>query len=128
MTEGELRQIITGCEADRVEFTTSTSDVDKWSQAVCAFANDLPNHREPGYLLLGVADDGRIAGIEVQDELLTRLGNLRGNGQIQPLPSLTIEKVSTSDGDVAAGALSRPRLRPIGSEKRFRDATGREDP
>lgn len=30
-----------------------------------AFANDLPNHNQPGYLFLSVMDDGTISGINV---------------------------------------------------------------
>jgi ATP-dependent DNA helicase RecG len=36
-------------EADRVERTASTNKTAKFSEAVTAFANDLPNHRLPGY-------------------------------------------------------------------------------
>jgi len=101
MTEQELQILIQHHEADRVEFTTSTNNTDKFSEAVCAFANDLPNHRQPGYLILGVDGSRRIAGIKVSDELLRNLAGLRDDGNIQPLPSLTVEKVVTEQGDVA---------------------------
>lgn len=41
MTEHELFALIVDHEADRVEFTVSTTDTDKFAEAVCAFANDL---------------------------------------------------------------------------------------
>lgn len=59
MTESELRALITSNETDRLEFTVSTRDTDKFSEAVCAFANDLPNHGKPGFLILGIDKDGK---------------------------------------------------------------------
>ena len=47
----ELSRLLTVGETDRVECTTSTKDTDNFSEAVTAFANDLPNHRLPGYLV-----------------------------------------------------------------------------
>jgi predicted HTH transcriptional regulator len=36
--------------------------MDKFCEAICAFANDMPNSRQCGYLLIGVTDDGRRNG------------------------------------------------------------------
>ena len=49
LTDSELLEIIHRGESDRVEFTVSMEDFDKIRQAVCAFANDLPDHRKPGF-------------------------------------------------------------------------------
>ena len=49
MTEEQLRALLGEHEADYVEFTTSTNDTDKFSEAVCAFANDLPNRKPYSY-------------------------------------------------------------------------------
>ena len=95
MTEEELRELIADHEGDRVEFTTATKDTDKFSEAVCAFANDLPNHGKPGYLIIGIDNQGRFAGLRVSEQLLRDLGGLRDDGNIQPLPSLTVEKIAT---------------------------------
>ena len=113
MTPEELQQIIADHEADRVEFTVSTTDTDKFSEAVCAFANDLPNHRRPGYLLLGVSNTGEIVGVAASDQLLTSLGALRDSGNIQPLPSILVERVATSRGDVVAVTVQPSRLPPV---------------
>lgn len=58
MTSGQITEIIKEGEGDRVERTVSTNNTDKFSEAVCAFANDLPLYHMPGYLLIGVRDDG----------------------------------------------------------------------
>jgi len=113
MTEQELRALIASHEADRVAITASTTNTDKFSEAVCAFANDLPNHGQPGYLIIGVDDSGAIEGVNVSDELLRNLGGLRSDGNIQPLPELTIEKVVTTDGDVAVVTVQPSPLPPV---------------
>ena len=113
MTEQELRDLIANHEADRVELTVATKDTDKFSEAVCAFANDLPNHRQPGCLLIGVDDARHIAGLTVTDELLRNLGGLRDDGNIQPLPSLSVQKIVTSDGEVAVVSVQPSSLPPV---------------
>ena len=40
ITEAELHTLLADLESDRVERTISTSNTDKFAQAVCAFAND----------------------------------------------------------------------------------------
>lgn len=56
----KIRALLNDIENDRVERTISTTNTDKFGQAICAFANDLPNHQQPGYLFLGVKDDGTV--------------------------------------------------------------------
>ncbi|MEF8728890.1 MAG: ATP-binding protein [Accumulibacter sp.] len=113
MTEQELRELIAHHEADRVEFTISTKDTDKFSEAVCAFANDLPNHGRPGHLIVGVDNAGQFAGISVSDELLRNLGGLRDDGAIQPLPAIFVEKLSTAQGEVAVVTVQPAMLPPV---------------
>src|SRR5690606_31140019 len=101
MTQEQIIQLITSGESDRVERTVSVSNTDKFSEAVCAFANDLAHHKKPGYLLIGVKDDGTLSGLNVTDTLLKNLGALRSEGNILPPPIIHIEKKSFPDGDVA---------------------------
>lgn len=113
MTEEELRALIANHEADRVELTISTGDTQKFSEAVCAFANDLPNHGKPGYLIVGIDNAGKMAGIQVTDELLRNLAALRSDGNIQPLPDITVEKIVTPEGEVAVLAVQPSPLPPV---------------
>ncbi|MCS6913900.1 MAG: putative DNA binding domain-containing protein [Myxococcota bacterium] len=113
MDETELRRLIAQHEADRVEFTISTTDTEKFSEAVCAFANDLPNHRKPGYLIIGVDRHGKFAGLKIDDETLRNLGGLRDDGNIQPLPLLTVEKLVTAEGEVAIVTVQPSALPPV---------------
>ena len=78
ITESELLALLGDVESSRVERTVSTKDTDKFSQAVCAFANDLPGSRLPGFLLIGADDKfGKPSGLKVDDELLRNLAGLR---------------------------------------------------
>lgn len=113
MTEPELSELLTRHEADRVEFTQATADTEKFSEAVCAFANDLPNHRRPGYLVIGIDDRGRYAGVKVTDRLLRNLAGLRDDGNIQPLPSITVERLVTAGGEVAVVTVQPSPLPPV---------------
>lgn len=87
-------------ESDRVERTVSTTNTDKFGQAICAFANDLADHRKPGYLILGADDDGYVQPINITDELLKNIAAIRTDGNIQPQPSMTVEKVGLDGGTV----------------------------
>lgn len=100
MTQEELHKILTIDENYRIERTVSTGNMDKFQEAICAFANDLPGSRKKGYLLIGVLDNGKICGLSVDDALMKKISGIRSDGNILPLPMMTTEKVSTPDGDV----------------------------
>ena len=100
ITIDEIRALLNDLESDRVERTISTTNTDKFGQAICAFANDLPDHRMPGYLFLGVADDGEVKGVNVTDDLLKNVAAIRTDGNIQPQPSMMVEKVPMPEGDI----------------------------
>lgn len=107
----KIQELIKDMESDRIERTTSTRE-DKLGPAVCAFANDFPNHKEPGYILLGVNDDGSIAGMSWTDEVLQSIGNVKTNGNILPQPSLVVSEVfKFSEGEVVAVEV-KPSLYP----------------
>ena len=100
MTKEELYDLISCDESYRIERTVSTSNMDKFQEAICAFANDLPGGRKKGYLLIGVSDDGYISGLTVDDTLMKRISGIRSAGNILPLPVMTTEKICTEHGDV----------------------------
>ena len=52
MTKDELQALLTCDESYRIERTISLGNMDKFQEAICAFANDLPNSRKNGYLIL----------------------------------------------------------------------------
>jgi ATP-dependent DNA helicase RecG len=93
LTPEELKALAADIESDRVERTLSTTDTDKFREAICAFANDMPGHGKPGYLLIGAADDGSIPGVAVTDKLLLKLADRRDDGRIDPIPTMSVYKV-----------------------------------
>ena len=88
----ELERLMADLESDRVERKQSP-EADRMRQAVCAFANDLPGHRAPGILFAGVTDMGQPAGLAITDQFLKTLSDMRTDGKILPMPSLTVRKV-----------------------------------
>lgn len=113
LTAGQLLAVLTDLESDHVERTVSVDNTDKFGQAICAFANDLPNRRQPGYLLVGVKDNGVLSGLTVTDELLRKLGAVRSDGNVLPQPYMTVEKFSLSGGDVAVVEVFPSDLPPV---------------
>lgn len=102
LTDSELLDLLSDLESDRVERKrTVKEDKDRLSEAICAFANDLPGHALPGVLFVGVNDDGQVSGLPVTDELLLSLADLRDQGNILPPPSMAVRKLETADGPVA---------------------------
>jgi len=100
-------------ESDRVERTISTTDTDKFAEAICAFSNDFPNHRLPGYLLIGVDNQGRPNGLRVTDQLLQNLAGIRADGNVLPLPAMAVQKYARPQGEVAVIEVLPSDLPPI---------------
>ncbi|MGC1375736.1 MAG: ATP-binding protein [Anaerolineales bacterium] len=111
MNDSELLRLFRDMESDRVERKASLSDQDKGYQAICAFANDLPNHRSSGVLFYGVNDNGTCANTPITDELLLKLAQMRDNGKILPIPSLIVQK-KVLDGCEVAVVIVEPSDAP----------------
>ena len=94
---------MTDAESDLVErketFTGEAPNAVR--QAICAFANDLPNHRRPGVIFVGVRDDGAPTGLEINDALLLALAHCKTDGNVLPLPTMTVGKRRLAGADVA---------------------------
>lgn len=101
ITKEELDQMLVSLEQDRIEKTISTTDNDKFGQAICAFANDLPKHQKPGYLIIGAHDNGVRSGLKVDEKLLQTLMDFRTDGRIDSPISIVVATFHYNDGDVA---------------------------
>lgn len=113
LTQQQLLDLLTDIESDRVERTASTSKTDKFGEAICAFANDLPGHGQPGYLLIGVHDDGMLSGLTVTDELLKNLAAIRSDGNVLPQPAMNVARFGLQGGDVALVEVLPSDLPPV---------------
>ena len=111
--DAELEALMSDLESDLVERKESAADGRKIRRNVCAFANDLPGHDRPGVVLVGVRDDGTCASLPIDDDLLTKLANIRGDGDILPLPSMTVQRRVLKGCDVAVVAVEPSADTPV---------------
>ena len=113
LTDDQLTSLLADLESDRVERTISLRSTDKFGEAICAFANDMPGHDNPGYLLIGVNDDGTPSGLGVTDALLQNLAAIRSDGNVLPQPALNVQKYSLPAGDIAVVEVFPSDLPPV---------------
>ena len=93
--------------------------IEKIRQAVCAFANDLPGHRRPGVVFVGVRDDGTPSGIEVTDRLLQRLADIKTDGNTLPPPAMSVTKRTLAGCDVAVVTVEPADAPPVRARGRI---------
>lgn len=113
LSKEELVSLLESTETSRVERTISTGNMDKFCEAICAFANDMPNSRKSGYLIIGAEDNGRISGLKVDDALLKKISGIRSDGNILPLPSMTVERFEFAEGDLLVAEVRPSDLPPV---------------
>lgn len=120
-SDAELEEMLAAGESELVEFKASLSGEarKRIREAVCGFANDLANHRQVGVVFVGVDDDGRPAALNVSDELLTSLSDVRSDGNIVPPPTLSVEKRTLRGADMAVVTVSPSDAPPVSYQGRI---------
>jgi ATP-dependent DNA helicase RecG len=91
-----LLALFRGDESDRVERKAEFVK-EKVMGNICAFANDLPNHQQPGVIFIGVNKDGTCADLPAIAELSDTIANSCRDAQLVPFPTVYIS-VHTFDG------------------------------
>lgn len=121
LSDEALEQLLAESESDRVERKESfKGDVpQKLRQAICAFANDLPNHASPAVAFVGVSDDGFPTGLPITDELLRALSDIKTDGKITPPPSLLVEKRTLRGHEIAVVTVMPSDAPPVRLEGRI---------
>lgn len=101
LTPDKIRAAAHDLESFQVERKASFKPVkSEIEEAICAFANDLPQGGR-GLLLIGVEDKtGRPTGIAVTDELLREVTDIRSAGNILPLPLMHPYRASLDGQDI----------------------------
>ncbi len=114
-TDDDLKVLLEDIESDRIERKQSfKGDIPKKArQAVCAFANDLPNHNKPGVLFIGAKDDGSPSNEPITEELLCSLADMKTDGNILPLPALSVEKRTINGADMAIVTVHPSDMPPV---------------
>lgn len=102
LTDTQLEALLGDLVSDRVERKESWSGntPDNAREAVCAFAYDVPHHRQPGVLFVGAGDDGMPANTPVTDQDERILNERRRHRDIpydiRPVPSAKLTDLSRS--------------------------------
>ncbi len=113
ITKEEILALLKSTETYRVERTISTGNMDKFCEAICAFANDLPDSRKKGYLFIGANDDGSLSGLKVDDALLKKISGIRSDGNILPLPVMNVDRFVFPEGDLLVAEVSPSLIPPV---------------
>jgi ATP-dependent DNA helicase RecG len=125
-TVAELLTLLDDVESGRVERKRSFEGdtPDRARQAVCAFANDLPNYDRAGVLFIGAKDNGEPSGISINDELLLQISDMKTDGNILPLPVMTVEKRKLKGADMAVVTVYPSDAPPVKYKGRIWVRTG----
>ena len=126
LEDEELARLILEGETHRVEFksTLSAETKKRIREAVCAFSNDLSGSGQVGIVVVGLNDDGTLSGIEVTDEMLRSLANIRGDGHILPVPTLLVEKRLYNGEELAVVTVLLSNSPPVRCEGKIQVRSG----
>ena len=115
LTAEQLYEVLSSTESDRIERTRSTTDTDKFREAICSFSNDMSGNGKPGYLLIGVDDDGSLSpNVPITDDLQKKFASYRDDGHILPQPMLTVFKqVHPNGGEFLVIKVEPNKLPPV---------------
>lgn len=113
-SDEQLEALLADIESDLAERKESwKGDADTGRQAVCAFANDLPDHRKTGVLFIGAKDNGTPSNLAITDELLRTLSDIKTDGNTLPPPSITVQKRTLKGVDMAVVTVQPSDAPPV---------------
>lgn len=102
LTPQQIAELAADLESSRVERKAAFKSVKgAVEEAICAFANDLPGAGLPGVILIGVHDSsGAPTGLQITDELLREITDIRSSGNILPFPVMHVYKAPLAGQDI----------------------------
>lgn len=112
-SDDELAALMSDLESQIVERKPSANDGSGIRKNICAFANDLPSYGREGVIFVGTEDDGTCSNLKIDDRLLQKLAQMRDDGNLIPLPSMSIEKRTLNGCDVAVVMVSPSSNPPV---------------
>lgn len=94
LNDQQLAELIAQKKSAHVDFKESLHGNAPHSirEAICVFANDLPQFDRPGIVVIGLNDEGNPVGTPVTEEMLRSLTDIRSDATILPPPVLLVEK------------------------------------
>ena len=114
-TDEQLEALLADIESDLAERKESWKGdaPETGRQAVCAFANDLPDHRRAGVLFVGARNDGTPSNLNITDEMLRTLSDIRTDGNTLPPPSIVVEKRTLRGAEMAVVTVQPSDAPPV---------------
>ena len=112
-SDAELAALLRGGESHLAERKRSAEDRSGIRRNICAFANDIAGAGRPGVIFVGVEDDGTCANIQVDDSLMRNLAQMGSDGNILPLPDMTVERKIFEGCEVAVVQVAPERRPPV---------------
>ena len=113
LSDNELENLLTDLESDRVERKRDISNMDGIRKTICALANDLPDHQKPGVIFIGIEDNGQPTDLDITDQLLRTISDVATDGNILPLPHLTVQKRSLHGNEIAVVIVEPAEAPPV---------------
>ncbi len=125
-TNEQLEALLIDIESDHIERKESWKgdSPETGRQAICAFANDLPDHRETGILFVGAKDNGTPSNLDITDELSRTLSDIKTDGNILPPPSIVVEKQVLNGAEIAIVIVKPSDTPPVRYKGRIWVRTG----
>ncbi len=102
LSDPALTSIARDLASQRVERKRNASNRSAIRRNICAFANDLRAYNEPGVILIGI-----------EDELLRELAQMRLDGNIPPLPAISVEKRTVEGCEIAVVVVQPSKDTPV---------------
>lgn len=118
MNSDELLADLLNEEREYVEWKETPAE-DTVGRAVCALTNDLGGRNAPGYLVLGVNDNGIVVGKKFGDIDSQRVANWLTGGKLLP-PIVALPRIiHREDGDLLVVEVQPTRIPPVRFENRI---------
>ena len=122
-----VQRLLSEGESARVEFTESfgKNTADKAGEAICSFANDLPDAKKPGYFIIGIRDDGSFSNPVIDEQMIQSLLSFRDDGRIMPRPIINVEKLRLDGGELLVVEVFPSDLPPVRYKEKVHVRSGR---
>src|SRR5262245_60190577 len=119
-SDSELELLLANTESDLAERKESFGgdSPTKIREAICAFANDLPDHQRLGVIFVGAKDNGSPSGLAITDELLLNLAHTKTDGNIVPPPTLIVQKRLLQGVEIAVVMVAPSDAPPVSYQGR----------
>lgn len=99
LNRSELEALLSD-ENDRAEYKSSLANREDIKEVICAFANDLPDHRKPGVIFVGFNNDRTCANLFITEEMERLVAGFRLEGNILPPPTLSVQRLRLASCDL----------------------------